>query len=331
MAKKIKTASPYLLILILVALMVTFNFYSSRVMAQEPVTTTVNLLNVVPTMGAVYVQGTGVTEVTITEDSYMDIMATVSITDNNGCTDIRDGGGVEAIFYTTDHHWTFGVATPTFDYNDFLTDAVTSCQFESCSGDTATYHCFASDSWYYYADPTVGSTATKAQEDWAVMVWASDSYDAYVSSSSMDVAAGASNSAEVTLVSAIALEAGSQSVAYSNDTDNTDSDIEERGMRNSGNRGINPQIISTILLTSGGDTIPAQSQLFASSSFSFPWDSDAYGVSLSESYQELDLDLPQRTDDNDEVDDQIFWGLHVPINTVAGNYSGTNSYNAVPD
>lgn len=326
------------MILALVALLIGFNswdFIYGRIFEKyvrgAAVSTTVNLANVAPTIGEVSVYGTGETTVTLTEDSAIDIMASASIADGNGCTDIRDGGGVEAIFYTSDQNWTFGVSgTPSLDYNNVIDNTITSCSYQSCAGTTATYECVASSAWYYYADATIGVQASKVDEAWEVMVWASDSAAAYISSTSFGTTT--SNQAEINLLSAMTLAVNSQSIPYDNTAADSDSTVLERGIRNSGNRGINPLIIETTVLTSNGDTILAQSQQFAAGSFTI----GTNGTSLSTSNQELDMALPQRTDPAGPTtasvsDDRLFWGLHVPLGTPAGNYSGSNTYTATPD
>ena len=328
MIEKIKTAKPYILILVLIALMVGFNSLA------DTVSTSVTLSNQAPTVGEVSMHGQGVTSVTLTEDTAIDIMATVSITDANGCeSDVRDGGGVEAIFYTSDNHWVYGSGTTSsMDYNDTIDTSVTSCSWQSTAGNTCTYSCFASAAWYYYADATIGSTASKADEAWEVMVWASDSEWADTSTTSFE--AGASNQAEITLLTALTLEAASQSIAYDNSAADSDSTILERGIRNSGNRGINPQIKSDSASglcdnypTCSGDTIAVGSQQYSASTFTLGVD----GTSLSAALVELDLALSQRTNDTDPSDDQIFWGLHVPAGQAADSYTGINSYTAVAD
>ncbi len=287
-----------------------------------------------PTIGEVNVWGTGVTTITLIEDSAIDIMASAYITDAQGCTDIRDGGGVEAIFYSADKYWTPGqTGTCSLDYNNCIDNSVTSCSYQSCSGNIATYECFASSSLWYYANATTGSTAS-VSGGWEVAVWASDSYwEDAASSSCDDFAPTASNQAEVQILEAVAMESASQSVAYSNTLPNTDSTIAERGARNSGNRGIN-----VLISESGADPLLANpySQIFASGSFTWPWNSDAYGVSLSASSKELELDLSYRGSGDSlaspsEADDQIFWGLHVPLGTLPGNYSGQSTYTSTAD
>ncbi len=340
MAQKIKLAGPYLLILILVALLIGFNSWDvlyggifKRFIAADTqnIATTVNIGGVEPTIKQVNVYGTGVTTITLIEDSSIDIMATAYIDDANGCTDVRDNGGVEAIFYAANQYWVPGVGTTcSFDYNNCITGAVTSCSYQECNGTTATYECWASSAWQYYADASAGSTASVTNGGWEVVVWASDSSGTVESSSADDFAPTASNQAEVQILDAMAMAAASQSVAYSNSIANSDSTIAERGARNSGNRGINVLIAETeILLTAGNPG----SQMFSNFSFSL---TPPNGTSLSASSQELDLALPQRTDPAGPTtasisDDQIFWGLHVPLGTAAGNYAGTTQYTSTAD
>lgn len=340
----VKTASPYILILVLVGLMIGFNLWTAwdnnfwnryiRKAKAADIATTVTVANSAPVIRTISLGGTGLTTINLTEGSTVDIEASASIEDANGCTDVRDGGGVEAYVYSTEVLWTYGTGTScSQDNNDCYTNDIVSCSWQSTTGNTCSYQCTASSAMYYYADPTLsnGGTASKAEEGWVVMVYASDSYWADVASYSWDVGSGTSNSAEVALLLALDASGTSASIDYDEGgslNPGAESSTLERGVKNTGNRPMDPLIKETTTLTSGANTIAASHQQFDSATFTVD-----NGTSLSTSNQTLDLELPQQTDDTlaSTSDDQLFWALYVPDGQSPGDYTGENTYTAAAD
>lgn len=319
MAKRIKTASHYLLILVLVGSMIGFNFWSSKVKADD-VSTSVDVGNSAPTIGAISINGG--TNITLVEDSTVDIMASASITDANGCTDVRDGGGVKAIVYLYNEQ----TASCSQDNNNCYDEDIVSCSWQSTTGNTCAYECTASSAMYYYADPTTAA-ASKSDEEWAVTIIASDSYWEDVTSNSWDPGASGSTSVEVELLLALSAPDASASIDYDEGgtlAPGAESNTLERGVRNSGNRAMNPLISGTDM--TGAGTITVDHQQYSLVTFTVDG-----GTSLSGTPTTLDTNTPQRTDDNDPVDDQIFWALYVPDSQTAGSYTGTNTLTAAAD
>lgn len=355
MAEKIKKASPYFLILVLVGLVIAFNFWSSLdknlwdkyVKADTgEVGSSVSVGNAAPVIETVNVYGDGVTTLDLIEGSTIDLMASVDITDENGCLDIRDGGGVEAIFFTSDEYWTPGSgATCNYDENNCYDGTVVSCSYASCVGNTASYECVVSASQttglWYFADATTG-TGSSVSGAWEVTVWASDSYNDTVESSSCnDFADTASNQLEINLYSAIDVEqGGSDSIVYGTDiSPGSTNKAPQVGVRNTGNRGVDI-IIEEVgsMSLNGQDDIYINTKRQQYAAFDFIVTDNGVSLSADNLTTVLDLNLPQRGkgDDGDDPytsvsDDQLYFGIDIPVNQAVGSYKGSVSYTSIPD
>jgi len=347
MAEKIKKASPYFLILVLVGLVIAFNFWSSldkdlwkkHIEAQETVGSSVSVGNSTPEIKEPFcVYGTGMADITLTENTGIDLLATVTIEDANGCLDIQNGN-IEAWFYTSDEALEYGVTSCDYDENNCYDNTVVSCSFESCNGNQATYQCVASSAWQYFADATdeTDDQASKTEEEWVIMVVASDSAGAEVASYSFT---GASNSANVDLLTAMDLEhgGGSDSIPYgtlavgqtSNDGGNG---IVLVGIRNTGNRGFDPIIEETTSMTYTSYSINTARQKYHTATFTVL--TEGTSLSADNLITALDLTLPQRGSGDDEYtsisDDQLYWGIDIPIDQEKGDYAGVTTYTPVVD
>ena len=366
MAEKIKKASPYILILVLVGLVIAFNFWSALdkdlwnkyVKADAgdsgTVGSSVSVGNTAPTIHTCNVYGAGIgTGVVLIENAAIDLMATITITDDNGCSDIQGNGNVEAWFLTSDNWWDHinGGVSCTYDENNCYNNSVVSCSFASCAGNTATYQCVSSASvavndrggWKYFADATQENDdqASKTHEEWIVIVYVSDSYGNDVTSDSWL----ASDSVNVNLYSAIDIEeSASGSIPYTtlNPGGKTGSPGILVGIRNTGNRGLDPIIeeYGSMSLDGQDDTyINTARQQYSASSFAVPAGTSLSGdnPATAPNYV-LNLNLPQRgdgDDNNDEYtsisDDQLYWGIDIPSDQTAGDYKGSVSYTTTPD
>lgn len=365
MAEKIKKASPYFLILVLVGLVIAFNFWSTldknlwdkHIEAADPgdsgaVGSSVSVGNIGPTINVVNLYGADMKNITLIENTDIDLMATITIEDPNGCDDLRTGdAGVEAWFLTTSDS-TAGVAwwdhvgggtscsyNPRYCYDN----TVVSCSYDSCAGTEVTYICFASataDGWQYYADPT-DSISSNEDDVWVVIVAVSDSAGNNASSDSW----AASDSAEVLLYSAIDVTQGvSDSIPYGTlspgQTSNDGDGVMLVGIRNTGNRGTDPLIEEVGSMSLNGEdegigVFNTWRQQYAA--FSFTTTTDGTSLSGDETIA-LDLTLPQRGrgEGNDDPytsisDDQLYWGIDVEVGQFPGNYRGSVSYTATPD
>ena len=328
MAKKIKTASPYFLILVLVGMLIGFNCWTSKIKA-DTIVTTVEVGNVAPVVSVVslgnYPRGTD-GQINLVEDTSIDIVASATVTDNT-CGEIS---GAKAYVFISSASWAYGTGTTcSFDYNDCYTPAKIDCVQQSCiegTPATAVYDCTASasvDGMWYHASPT-DATASYSARWWYAMVIASDS-------SGGDSFATNSVAVEVMLLSAIGLGNGSDSIGYGSLTPGSETNpVKERGVENTGNRGTNITIRATdALQTAGGESIASEQQEYKLASFNV---GEGEGTSLSQTATELDVELPKpQTHTVGDNDDQIFWGIAIPAATSAGNYTGQTTYTTITD
>ena len=342
MAEKIKKASPYFLILVLVGLVIAFNFWSSldkdlwkkHVEADTgAVGSSVSVGNSTPVIKEPFCfYGLAMADITLIENTGIDLLATVTIEDANGCSDIQNGN-VMAWFYTSDEALEYGVTSCDYDENNCYDSTVVDCSFESCNGNQATYQCVASSAWQYFADATdpTDDQASKTHEEWVIMVVASDSAGADVVSYSFTAA---SNSANVDLLSAIDVEQGaSDSIVYPTTSPGGTNKAPQIGIRNTGNRGVDPIIeeVGSMSLNGDGTEINTARQQYAA----FDFIVTDNGTSLSgDNLTALDLELPQRGNNDPYTsvsDDQLYWGIDIPLGQTPGDYKGSVSYTTTPD
>jgi hypothetical protein len=259
------------------------------------------------------------------ESGQVDIMASASITDPNGCGDIS---GVKAIVYRYDLNTT---ASCSLNYNNCYDEDQFTCFADgACAGNTQEYNCYASSSssgMWYFADPTTANaSASYANDQWVVTIIASDSlWDDTVSNSWGD------NDDVVDVEVLTALEASS-SINYGqiNPGNNTGSSPIEIGIKNTGNWGIDTMISGTAKPTFGVNDIDYSNQKFASKSDDY---SDEYQKILSALSTPFNVTIPKPTTNTAGANDvRIFWGMGVPSGKPTGSYiNGINLFSPTSD
>lgn len=323
MAKRIKTASPYFLILVLVGLLIGFNFWTSKIEAGYTTDTTVQVGNSEPEVSSVsFADGDNIN---LTENDVISVVVRAFVTDSNGCEDIWDGLSKGYIYRS-------GVtASCSSDLDDCY--LVASCSTDAtrndCTGGADTDLIMTcSVDLQYFAEAT-GPTASPsfAAQQWYGAVWSSDE------TGDDDIASNSTQTTDIILLRA--LEA-STSINYQSISPGGDSEgnPREAGLENTGNSGMDPKIeASTTLVcttagTCGSETIDDDNQKYASESWDY---SDEYNVALTGSPVQYDLNLPAPDSDTYPVDDQVFWGLGVDGGQSPGTYEGVITFSAVGD
>ena len=266
------------------------------------------------------------TPIILLESGQVDIMASASITDSNGCGDIS---GVKAIVYRYDLNPT---ASCSLNYNNCYDEDQFTCFADGvCGGNTQDYNCYASSSssgMWYFADPTTtNASSSHANDQWVVSIIASDSLWDDVSSNSYDD----DNETAVDVEVLLALEASS-SINYGqiNPGNNTGSLPIEIGIKNTGNWGIDSLISGTAKPTFGVNDIDYSNQKFASKSDDY---SDEYQKILSALSTPFNVTIPKPTTNTAGANDvRIFWGMGVPSGKPTGSYiNGTNLFSPTSD
>jgi len=321
MAQKVKTASPYFLILFLVGLLISFNFWTSRVEAGDTSTTAVTVGNSAPVVSSVSLNSGDA--IVLIENNTETVLVTGLVTDNNGCADVQDGS-YKAYIYESGVD---GKASCSADTDNCY--HIASCSTDprnTCTGgDDTSFLVTCTTNLQYFASPSDGSSSSSA-DVWEGIIVATDASGADHSASN------SSQTIDVGLLRALEVSSSIDYTTLSADSDTGSSPI-EMGIENTGNSGMNPLIsATTTLICSTGacdtETIADANQQYASVSTDYD---DAYNASLSGTPTSLELALPRPESDTYPVDATIFWGLGIDAGQTIGDYAGVNTFTAAGD
>ena len=255
----------------------------------------------------------GTSDITLSEGATTPVVLGATITDNNGCSDIstvvsslyRSGVGYSAC--------DIGGEANSNNCYPVITCSVNG-GINACSGDTdasAAYICTANVK--YYADPTVANT-TYSAETWLDTFKASDEG----LSDAQTLGAG------VEMNDLLAMDIGS-SLAFGNlSAGQSLSPLSALTIITAtGNVGLDQTLEGTHMY-SVGNTISVENQrysLAASTVF-------GSGTTLTLSPVESELNCKKTTTDTGATM-PTYWGISIPLGTVAGTYGGTNTVIAV--
>lgn len=281
------------------------------------------LLNIIGPAGA---QGTrpvassvsidnGAASVTLTEGLTKNVICTAVVTDDDGCEDIA---ATTAVFYRTNVSGGAGAADD--NNNHYSVNCVV--DNGSCTGGgdlTATYTC--TFPVYYYADPT--DDGDYEATDWTCQVTPSDG-----------VGEGTADTDTIEMASLVGLDVDTTinygELALGTDTGSVN---QQTTVTNRGNVQIDIKLDG--YGSSDGDgysmicsigSIPVGNEEYSTSTFTY-----GTGIALTDAAVELDLDVPQQTDDATPSTKEVYWGLGMPSTGVGGSCSGTVVFTAVND
>ncbi|MDA8596759.1 DUF2341 domain-containing protein [Candidatus Pacebacteria bacterium] len=236
------------------------------------------------------------------------VYATATVTDLNGFTDLNTA---TATMYTTSAG---GACSPDAN-NCYISTTTSQCSFSNCAGNSCTLSCYAD--FIYHADPT----DSDGGEEWFAFLEASDDQ-------------GGSNFATspgIDLLTLRSLQVDSEinygSLAVTQDTggNNASTTIE-----NIGNDPIDIQIEGSDLSDGVSSQIPANQQLFATSTFTYSACTICNSVPTS-TPAVLEVDLLKPTSAAAPVEDEVYWGIAIPFGTASNPHSGINIFYAVGD
>ena len=267
--------------------------------------------NVSPIISAITLNS-GSDIATLNEGNTSPVVLGATITDNNGCPDIST---VTSSLYRS------GLAYSSCDTggesNGNNCYPVITCAVgggNSCSGGTdasASYTCTAYVK--YFADPTVANT-TYSAENWVNTFKADDE----ALSDTQTIGSG------VEMNDLLAMDIGSSLVYGNLSAGQSLSPMSAQTIViATGNVGLDETLEGTHM-TSGGNTITVDNQKYGlSSGLTY-----SAGTALSLSAVESELNCKKTVSDVGETK-PTYWGIYIPIGTVAGSYSGTNTIIAV--
>lgn len=255
----------------------------------------------------------GTSNITLSEGTTTPVVLGATITDNNGCDDIAS---VIASLYRSGVGYSAcdagGEANANRCYpamNCSVNGAINTCS--GVTDASAAYICTADVK--YYADPTVANT-TYSAETWVDTFKASDE----ALNDNQTVSPG------VELNDLLAMDIGS-SLAYGNlSAGQTLTPLSALTIVTAtGNVGLDETLEGTHMY-SVGDTISVGNQRYSLAS------GTAYGsgTTLTVSPAESELNCKKTTTDTGETK-PTYWGISIPLGTVAGTYGGTNTVIAV--
>jgi len=281
------------------------------------------LANQAPTINEVSLNSKGV--INLIENSQVDIMASASVYDPDGCANIS---GVKAIVYRYPTY-TASCSEDPFNPNNCYGEDQFNCVADgACSGNTQNYNCYASSSMQFFADPTAGGTSY-ADDQWVVTAIASDSAWQDITSSSFDDVGD--TIVEVNELTALEVTFGSPisygEVIAGQDTGSTN---KTTTVRNTGNRGIDVNLSGTNLAGAlCGGTITMDNQEYKNTT-PFSWGSGTDLTDLDVRYMNGSVSWAKPTSVT-PITNNIYWGIGVPLGMAPGTCSGTNYFTAEKD
>lgn len=257
--------------------------------------TSVTVTNASPVASAVSIDS-GATNVTLTENTTKTVSCFATVTDNNGYSDITS---VEAKLYKT----SVGEGASDNDNNHYTLTGDTECVPSNPGTLTEDYTC--DFDVYFFADPA----------EWTCQVTPSDSDGA-----------GDLDTDTITVDSLNALNVDG-TIAYGDMGLGTDTDTTPIGatVTNTGNTLMDPQVSASAVMTCATGTIPIGNQEYsATAAFDY-----GTGTDLTSSATTLDLTLPKPTVDTPAVEDESYWGILIPSDSVDGACTGAITFTAV--
>jgi hypothetical protein len=265
-------------------------------------------LEYTPTLGAVSLNGGE--DIDINLGATTTVMATATVTDLNGFADL-------AAATTTFYRSGVGPSCTPDDNNCYLATS-TACSFTDCSGNSCTLAC-AADFWYH-VDPTDSGSAFDGEEWYAFMEVedAGGNSDFGTSVGLIDV------------LTMLALDVVNE-INYGTLDVNQDTGSFNpiTTIQNLGNDAFDVNVVGTDLTDGGVSVIPANQQLFATSTFTYS--SCTTCATLSATGTSLELDLIKPTSSLPYLTDDIYWGIEIPFGTASNPHTGNNTFYAVGD
>lgn len=231
-----------------------------------------------------------------------------------------------AAVYNANSCYTSSVATSTWNLS--CTASSTSCT--GASDTTVVYNC--TFPLWYVADPTDG-TATSTQystQNWLSQVRAVDDNNA--------TSTAGESTAGTEVVSFLSFDLSTPTIPYGSlePGSQTDPITATTTLRATGNVGLDERLEGEAMCinyatgqecaTSATSTIPAEEQVYATSSLTY-----AQSTALSSTTPtELEINIFKSTSTTTPASGVTYWGIRVPASiTLAGNYKGENTFTAI--
>lgn len=303
----------YLLTFFIGALFIGGAFVFSDYVLADEATTQVEVGNATPSVTAVNISPD---PINLTENATTVITITATISDSNGCDDVFASGTITAVLYRSG---VGGGASCTADDSNCYPNITLAEVDDTCTGGTDTSgDASETIAIWYFAEATDASSSFSGQT-WQATVKAVDGSNA--SSTNTD-----SSSPVLNTQAALNVTASINYGTLSAGTTSTLTQIQQSTttVTNTGNSSLDSDISGTNM-TSGGNTIDANYQKFATSSAGY----DSLIYTLSTSAQTIQFNLAKATSSSTPATANSFWGINVPNGQANGIYNGTSTFDAV--
>ena len=286
--------------------------------ATSSATSTYSINNVAPVVSNVIINGSKDIILNMKGmDEYLATTSSVSISDNNGCSDIVSATSTIYWSDVTDEYNCAG------NDNNCYPIASTHCEIVSgscASSSDASLAYICSTTLAYHAIPTDDATSSPYEtSNWLAGITAFDDDGAYGTATSV-------SGVEVTTL--IALHVSEDAIPYLTikSGENTGTYNATTTIINYGNCPLDSGV--DVDNMTGPDTIEAENQQFATSTFTYG--SGTWSVEQASSTLQVDIVAAKPTSQTD-VSDEIYWGISIPSGKPSGNYAGINTFTAILD
>ena len=273
------------------------------------VDTSVVVDNATPTVSSV-VLNESVSPIILTPNATTAVTVSFRIQDANGCEDVIVNGN------TTSSAFRSGVtsACSASNLNCYISSTTTS----NCAGNASTTDATTTFFIYYFADSTDGASSSFDAQDWVGYAAVRD-------------ASGASSTAtsthrELGVLTAINVTTSSINYGTISAGDNTGATNQNATSTNAGNSSTTLRLHAISTLNDGGsNSIATSSQVYSTSSFTYPGTSTA----LTDSAVTVGGFFLTSPTSTTNVAQTTFWGLAVPPGTATGTYTGTTRFTSL--
>lgn len=277
-------------------------------------TTTVTITNAAPTVSSVNINGTNPATITLTPNTTTNVNVEATVTDNNGCTDINAGTTTILLYrsaFTSSTCLSNGGADASNCYLATVFTASSTCSTSNIISTTT----FAVQ---YYARATDASSSF-ASNNWQATVIFKDPSNATGSADSSN------NGTTNDFATLTGINVTTSSINYGSLGPGTTSAVSTTTVSNVGNSSSTLQLSASTILTSGGNTIAADYQHYATSSFTWGT-ADVHLSTTSAAIAGFTLTAPTSAV---AITGNVFWALQPPAGTATGTYAGVNQFTSV--
>lgn len=239
------------------------------------------------------------------------VYATGTVSDLNGFSDLVLASS------TIYRSGVAGGAACTADNNNcYISTTASSCAFTDCVGNSCTIACYSDI--YFHAEAT--DAAPYEGEEWQAFVEVEDAAGGYDFGSALGVELATLRAIDVTG----AIDYGTLAV-----TDNTGSYNASTSVFNLGNVAANLEIQGTDLSDGYSSVIPADRQLFATSTFTYLACGATCAQLSSTTPVQIAVDLTKPTTVFPPVEDDVYWGIEIPFGVNSVPHQGINVFTPI--